>query len=392
MLATLARRFGDLDLAEEAVQEAFEAAQRRWPVDGVPDRPGAWLTTTAYRKAISSLRRRRSTDDLASAEPGDTPWKDHMDPSGDDLSSDLFGLMLAYCHPAINDDARVALTLRHVAGLGVAEIARVLLVSEQALAKRLVRARAKIKDAGISFEVPSGRDLDARIEDVRTVIYLVFTEGYLSATSGPAVREELCEEAIWLARQLQRVRPGGAETIGLLALMRLHHGRSRARVDADGTLVTLDSQDRRRWDAAAVEEAKALLATTGRDGLGPYQVEAAIALLHVATDPPDWSSIADLYGVLSRLAPSPVTDVNRALAVGRADGPAAGLAVLGPVLASRRLDAYASLHAVHAELLGAAGRHAEAAGAWQRGIDVAATPAQRSAMDRRTPEFHDRLS
>jgi RNA polymerase sigma-70 factor (ECF subfamily) len=273
-----------------------------------------------------------------------------------------------------------------VAGLSVAEIAAGFLVPEETMAKRLVRARTKIRQTAISFELPGTDGLARRVSSVQAVLYLVFTEGHLASGDGPAVRTDLCEEAIWLARQLHRLLPDDAETTGLLALMLLQHSRADARHDDDGRLVPYAEQDRTRWDRRAITEARALLGTTGRRGVGPYQVQAAIAALHAAAtsaDDVNWSRIADLYGLLDRLAPSPVVTVNRAVAVGRADGPRAALALLAPVLADGRLDGYPPLHAAYADLLERAGDHEAAVVAWRRAAESARNPSEQAALARR---------
>jgi len=261
VLATVARRLGDLELAEDAVQEAFATAAIRWPVDGVPDRPGAWLTTTAWRKALDVLRRERFP-----AHDG-REATDHPAPPPDDsalgMGDDLLRLVLTCCHPALAPEARVALTLRHVAGLTPREIGAAFLVPEATMAKRLVRARTKIRDARISFALPERGELSERLSAVHAVIYLVFTEGHLASGDGPPIRDELCAEAVWLARQLHALVPTDAETTGLLALLVLQHARAAARQDGTGRLVRYDDQDRARWDPAAIEEGRALLAMTG---------------------------------------------------------------------------------------------------------------------------------
>lgn len=389
IVGSLTRRFGDLSLAEDAVQEAFAAAVRTWPGDGVPDRPGAWLMTTAYRKAIGMLRKRRPTTELDPADASfvgepDVVDADEVERVSDD---DLFALVLGCCHPALAPEARVALTLRHVCGLSVPEISAAFLVPEATMAKRLVRARHKIKSAGISFDPPTGSALAARLDDVRTVVYLVFNEGYLAADGDRIVRSDLCEEAIWLARHLGALHPDD-ETAGLLALMLVLHARRDARLGPDGALVPFASQDRSRWDHDAIAEARSVMSSTSGRDVGRYQVEAAIALLHVTGTAPDWARIADLYTVLARVAPSPVVDVNRALAVGYADGAPAGLAVLEPVLAAGRLEAYAPLHAVRAELLELAGRTAEARRAWEHSAALSTNPSQRDRMLVRAAAAH----
>jgi RNA polymerase sigma-70 factor (ECF subfamily) len=381
IVGALARRFGDLALAEDAIQEAFAAAADAWPRDGMPDRPAAWITTTAYRKAIGLLRRQHPVEALDDDRPDLTPVIDAPAVSDDDL----FCLLLTCCHPALAPDARIALTLRHVCGLEVDQIAAAFLVSEAAMAKRLVRARSKIRTAGISFDRPDHDALDSRIDEVRAIIYLVFNEGYLGSTAAAtAVDVDLCGEAVWLARDLCALR-GDDESLGLLALCLIQHARRAARTDDAGALVVFADQDPVRWDAAAIEEARQVLATlSGRD-VGRYQLEAAIALLHVTSGGPRWDRIADLYAVLARRFPSPVVTVNQAHAVWRADGAPAGLAVLAPLLESRTIDDYGPLHAVHAALLQAAGRHDEARLAWQRAAEHTAQPETRDALLVRTP-------
>ncbi len=396
IVGSLARRFGDLGLAEDAVQEAFAAAAARWPADGTPDRPGAWLSTTASRKAIGMLRRRRPTvelDERAAQADGDDVSRD----DADDLERDLFGLLLACCHPSLSSDARIALTLRHVCGLADQEIAASLVVAEPTLTKRLVRARRKIRDAGISFDQPSLDQLDERVQDVHTVIYLLFTEGYLSASAEQTCRGDLCDEAIWLARQVHRLRPEDAETNGLLGLLLVQNSRLDARRAEDGTLVTFDEQDRTRWDTAAIDEARHLLAAADPRAVGRYQVECAIALLHVTGDGPNWPRIADSYRVLAHIAPSPIVEVNRAIAVGHADGPEAGLSVITDALADGRLDGYAPAHAARAHLLERSGRRGAAAHAWRSAAAATANAAQRAAMldearriERATPRISTR--
>ncbi|MGZ4621631.1 MAG: RNA polymerase sigma factor [Blastococcus sp.] len=381
VVATLARRLGDLQLAEDAVSEAFAAAAVTWPSAGVPDRPGAWLTTTAWRKALDVVRRDRS----APGDPADRAVPPAPEPGlhGED---DLLQLVLTCCHPALAIEARVALTLRHVAGLAVPEIAAGFLVPEETMAKRLVRARTKIRQSGISFELPGPESLPERLSSVQAVLYLVFTEGHLASGSGPAVRAELCEEAIWLTRQVHRLLPGDGETTGLLALMLFQHSRVGARHDDAGRLVPFAEQDRSRWDDRAIAEARALLSTTGRGPVGSYQLQAAIAALHAAAtsaDDVNWSRIADLYGLLDRIAPSPVVTVNRAVAVGRADGPRAALALLAPVLADGRLDGYAPLHAAHADLLERAGATDAAVVAWRRAAGLSRNAEEQAALERR---------
>lgn len=374
MVATLARRLGDLQLAEDAVQEAYLAAARRWPQDGVPDRPGAWLTTTAWRKAVD-VQRRQHFPLLNGAEP------DRVDPGQDArldpvaCADDVLALVLACCHPALPPEAQVALTLRHVVGLTDRQVAARLLVARPTLTKRLVRARAKIRDAGIGFDVPAVEHLPGRVDEVRTVVHLLFTQGYVDPTQG----RELCEEAIWLGQQLHGLLPGDSETTALLALMLLQHSRWAARC-AGGRLVPYDRQDRALWDGGAVADAKQLLA--GTDQPGVYGLHAAIALLRAATEP-CWPLIADLYTALARLDDSPVVRLNRAVAVGRADGPQAGLAALAPLYDDPRVSGSVSLFAARAELHERAGDHRLAEDNWRRAAEVARNDPEREHLTER---------
>lgn len=383
ILATLTWRLGDLDLAEDAVQEAFAAAAVRWPVDGVPQRPGAWLMTTAWRKALDVLRRERPAgggDDALAQLPAPAGAPEA---GGLAVEDDRLRLVLACCHPSLALDARVALTLRHVAGLTAREIAAAFLLPEAPLTKRLVRARTKIRIAGISFELPGRCDLPQRLAAVHAVLYLIFTEGHLASGDGNAVRQDLCEEAVWLGRQLHDLLPDDTETVGLLALMLLTHARTGARTNADGGLIPYDEQDHERWDATLIAEAQGLLAVTIGGPLGPYQVQAAIAALHAVAPDGDsvrWTRIADLYAVLARLAPSPVVEVNRAVAVGRAHGANEGLAILAAILREGRLDEYAPLHAAHADLLDRAGDREGARRAWLEAARVAENPKQSAEL------------
>ncbi len=387
VVATLARRLGDLQAAEDAAAEAFAAAATVWARDGTPPNPGGWLMTTAWRKAVDQLRRNRAVavDPQEVLDAGGLPESEAA--AGTVGGDDRLGLVFACCHPALALEVRVALTLRYVAGLTTRQIAAAFVLPEATLAQRLVRAKRKISESGIRFEVPGEDALAARLGGVRAVIYLVFNEGYAASGGERLIHADLCEEAIWLGRLLHRLLPDDTETAGLLALMLLHHSRAAARQDRGGEAVLLADQDRTRWDAALIAEGTAILdSAVARREPGPYQVEAAIAALHATAgsfEATDWPQIAALYGTLARLSPSPVVEVNRAVAVGLADGPQAGLAILEPVLASGALTGYAPLHAAHADLLERAGRKAEAAAAWERAERAMGNTALQRELHRR---------
>ena len=372
VLATLIRQLGDFQLAEDALQDAFAAAIVAWDREGVPQRPGAWITTAARRKAIDRLRRDRALADRVERLGHLAELDAAARESGEDalpasaVGDDRLRLIFTCCHPALAMPARIALTLRSLGGLTTGEIARAFLVEEAAMAQRIVRAKRKIAGAGIPYRIPGDEELPDRLAGVLAVVYLIFNEGWSASGGERLVRGELCAEAIRLGRLLARVMPDDPEVAGLLALMLLHDSRREARVDEHGDLVALDEQDRALWDRGRIREGTMLLESAlRRRRPGPYQLQAAIAALHANAPSPegtDHAQIAGLYGELARRAPSPVVDVNRAAALGRADRAAEGLALLQPLLEHDALRRYVPLHAAHADLLERIG---DAAGASQ---------------------------
>jgi RNA polymerase sigma-70 factor (ECF subfamily) len=390
VVATLIRHLGDFQLAEDAVQDAFAAAVSTWPRDGVPANPGAWITTTARRKGIDRLRRDRSladrTDRLAELARLDS--QEH--PSATEESAivdDRLRLIFTCCHPALALPARVALTLRMLGGLTTEEIARAFLVADKTMGQRISRAKRKIAEANIPYRVPPDDVLPDRLGGVLAVVYLVFNEGYHAAEGDRLVRDELCAEAIRLGRLLAKLMPDEPEVHGLLALMLFHDARRGARVDEAGRYVALDQQDRELWDRGRIAEGRQALERAMRmRRSGPYQLQAAIAGAHVdapSAGETDWARIADLYGALAEMEPSPVIQLNRAVAVGFASGPQAGLELLEPLLEDPRLDRHQPLRAAHAELLRRAGDREGAARAYERAIELSANEVERAELERR---------
>jgi len=388
VVASLTRRFGDLDIAEEAAAEAFATAVERWPAEGVPPNPGAWLTTTANRKAIDRIRRENKRDDKqAEAQMLDA---DSPEPLGA-IDDDRLRLIFTCCHPALAMETRVALTLRMVGGLTVPEIARAFLVQETAMGRRITRAKAKIKAARIPYRVPSAEDLPARVSGVLAVLFLVFNEGYLA--TGPdtnPVRLDLTAEAIRLTRLIRALLPDDGETAGLLALMLLTEARRTARISATGELVTLDEQDRGAWDAALIAEGHRLVRERLAAGVAPgrYQILAAINAVHTSARDirhTDWSQVLALYDQLVRLDASPIVALNRAIAVAELDGPEVALAAVDRL--EDKLAGYHAYHATRADLLRRMGRSQKSRAAYDKAIELAGNTAEIAYLTRRRDQL-----
>ena len=396
LLATLVGQFGDLDLAEEVASEAVAAALERWPVDGVPGRPGAWLLTTARRKAVDRLRRDKAYAAriavLQAEADRDGPAAAVAD--AEDVPDERLRLLFTCCHPALPPEAQVALTLRCLAGLSTPEVARAFLVPAATMAQRIVRAKRKIKGARIPFRVPEADELPARLPGVLRVVYAVFTEGYAASAGPELVRGDLADEAIRLARILHRLLPRERDVAGLLALMLLVDARRDARTGPDGHLVLLDEQDRSRWNREYIEEGRRVVVSALQGGPpGPYALQAAIAAVHdeaadVATT--DWPQVVALYDVLADVAPSPVVALNRAVAIAMRDGPAAGLALLDALSSDERLRGYHLLPAARADLLRRLGRREEAAAAYEEALALVGNAAERAYLARRLKEVGTR--
>lgn len=395
IIAGLIRRCGSFDLAEEAMQDAFTSAMTSWNKTGVPENPAAWITSAAQRKIIDYVRRERTRRDNEDQLLYETETVTRNSDTDSEMQfpceDDRLRLIFTCCHPALNQEAQVALTLRTLGGLTTPEIARAFLVPEPTLAQRLVRAKRKIEAARIPYEVPPEHALPERLASVEAVLYLIFNEGY-SATSGDdLIRRELCHEAIRLARTLYELMPGEPESMGLLALMLLHDSRRDTRVSAEGDLVVLEDQDRSRWDRDEIEEGMQVVETALRKRrVGPYQLQAAIAALHASAataEKTDWQQISALYGELLRIQPSIVVQLNHAVAVAMSRGYDRGLRLIDDLGASGELDSYHLYHAARADLLRRLSRNLEARSAYERALSLTANAVERRYLRRRLLEI-----
>jgi RNA polymerase sigma-70 factor, ECF subfamily len=396
VLATLIRLLGDFDLAEEMLQEAYAVALEKWPAEGEPSNPRAWLISTARHKAIDRLRRNQwfeaKRDEIAKTIPVATPAAEpDTDATDNMIADDQLRLIFTCCHPALAEDAQVALTLHTICGITTEEISNAFLTPVPTMAQRLVRAKRKIRDANVPYRVPPPEDLPDRLDAVRLIVYLIFNEGYFASTGDALIRRELCTEAIRLARVLCRLLPRDAETRALLALMLLHDSRRDARVTASGDLILLEDQDRSAWHAAEIREGTALLESALRSGAGgPYALQASIAALHAnakTAAETDWPQIAALYHALLKIHQSPVVEVNRAVAIAMAHTPQDGLALLDALATREQLADFHLLPAARADLLRRLGRREESAEAYRRALALAANETERRYLRRRLNEL-----